>query len=116
NDGSKDRTAQILARLQQRFPRLRVVSFEVNGGYGRALSAAIDATRGRWVATIDSDGQFDLADGLRLLEQAEREGLDGLAGYRQGKKAGFVHVYADRALNLLVRLMFSLDHRDTNCA
>ena len=116
NDGSKDATAQILAGLQRRYPRLRVVSFEVNGGYGRALSAAIDATRGTWVATIDSDGQFDLADGLRLLEQAEREGLDGMSGRRMGKKAGFVHVFADRVLNLLVRSMFSLDHRDTNCA
>jgi len=116
NDGSQDGTAAVLARLQQRYPRLRVVSFEVNGGYGRALSAAIDATRGRWVATIDSDGQFDLADGLRLLDQAEREDLDGVAGYRMGKKAGFVHVAADRLLNRLVRWMFALDHRDTNCA
>lgn len=116
NDGSTDGTAAVLAELQRRHPRLRVVTNAVNGGYGRALSCAIDATRGAWVATIDSDGQFDLADGLRLLEQAEREGLDGVAGYRQGKKAGFVHVYADRALNLLVRWMFALDHRDTNCA
>ena len=116
NDGSTDGTAGILAGLAPRHPRLRVVSFEKNGGYGRALSAAIDATRGAWVATIDSDGQFDLADALRLLEQAERDGLDCVTGFRQGKKASFFHVFADRVLNLIVRTMFSLPQRDTNCA
>lgn len=116
NDGSTDGTGAILEGLRTRHPRLRVVSFERNGGYGRALSAAIDATRGEWVATIDSDGQFDLADGLRLLELAEREGLDGVTGYRQAKQDSLFRVLADRALNRLVRLMFGLDLRDTNCA
>jgi dolichol-phosphate mannosyltransferase len=116
NDGSTDGTAAVLAELQRQHARLRVVSNAVNGGYGRALSCAIDATRGTWIATIDSDGQFDLADALRLLDLAEQGGLDGVVGWRQGKQAGFVHVVADRALNLLVRWMFSLDHRDTNCA
>ncbi len=116
NDGSTDGTAVILGELQRRHPRLRVVSFETNGGYGRALSAAIDATRGAWVATIDSDGQFDLADGLKLLEQAEREGSDCVTGFRQGKQDSLFRVLADRVLNGLVRLLFGLRLRDTNCA
>ncbi len=116
NDGSTDATATVLEQLQPRHPRLRVVAFERNGGYGRALSAAIDATRGEWVATIDSDGQFDLADGLRLLELAERQGLDGVTGFRQGKQDSAFRVLADRVLNRIVRWMFALDLRDTNCA
>ncbi|MBM3984897.1 MAG: glycosyltransferase family 2 protein [Planctomycetes bacterium] len=116
NDGSTDGSAAVLEGLRARHPRLRVVSFERNGGYGRALSAAIDATRGAWVATIDSDGQFDLADALRLLELAERQGLDGVTGFRQGKQDSAFRVLADRVLNRLVRWMFALDLRDTNCA
>jgi len=116
NDGSTDGTAAVLLELQRRHPRLRVVSFEKNGGYGRALSAAIDATRGAWVATIDSDGQFDLADGLRLLELAERQGVDCVTGFRQKKQDSLFRVAADRALNRIVRLMFGLPLRDTNCA
>jgi dolichol-phosphate mannosyltransferase len=116
NDGSTDGTAAILEQVARRHPRLRVVSFHTNGGYGRALGAAIAATRGAWVATIDSDGQFDLADGLSLLAAAEQQGLDCMTGYRRAKQAGWLHVFGDRVLNRIVRWMFSIDLRDTNCA
>ncbi|HZJ72570.1 MAG TPA: glycosyltransferase family 2 protein [Planctomycetota bacterium] len=116
NDGSTDGTAAVLERLQRRFPRLRVVSFEQNGGYGRALSAAIDATRGEHVVTIDSDGQFELADGLALLEELQRGGHDCVTGWRMGKKDNLFRVAMDRGLNLLVRALFGVRLRDTNCA
>src|SRR5262249_10896181 len=86
NDGSTDGTAATLAALQQRFPRLRVVSFERNGGYGRALSAAIDATQGEYVITIDSDGQFDLRDAMGLLGELEDGDYDCVTGFRRGKQ------------------------------
>jgi len=43
NDGSKDNTAQILENLQKDIPNLKVITHEVNGGYGRALSSSIKA-------------------------------------------------------------------------
>jgi glycosyltransferase involved in cell wall biosynthesis len=116
NDGSTDDTASILAQLQTAHPRLVVVSFERNGGYGRALSAAIDATRGEYVATIDSDGQFDLADAGALLDELERGGFDCVTGFRKAKQDSVFRVLADRGLNRLVRWMFGVDLRDTNCA
>jgi len=116
DDGSTDGTGALLARLERDEPRLRVVRFERNGGYGRALSAAIDATRGRYVATIDSDGQFDLADAAHLLEELERGAHDCVTGWRRGKQDTPGRVLADRGLNLLVRLMFGLAVRDSNCA
>lgn len=116
NDGSTDQTGAVLDRLAQRFPRLRVVHNAKNGGYGRALSCAIAATRGDYVATIDSDGQFDLADAFALLEELERGGYDGVTGWRMGKKDSAFRVLADRCMNLLVRAMFGTRLRDTNCA
>ncbi|MGQ0553478.1 MAG: glycosyltransferase family 2 protein [Planctomycetota bacterium] len=116
NDGSTDGTAAVLERMGPKFPRLRVVSFEKNGGYGRALSAAIDATVGEYVITIDSDGQFDLHDAMGLLGELEDGDYDCVTGWRQGKKDSLFRVLADRGLNRLVRLMFGLKLRDTNCA
>lgn len=116
NDGSTDDTAKVLEELQRSIPRLRVVHFAKNGGYGRALSAAIAATRGEYVATLDSDGQFDPGDALILLKQLEDEGLDAVNGYRVQKKDTPLRVVADRGLNRLVRSLFSVDFRDTNCA
>jgi len=116
NDGSTDGTAAVLERLRTRFPRLRVVHNPTNGGYGRALWSAIAATRGEYVATIDSDGQFDLADAVDLLAELERGGYDAVTGWRMGKKDGAVRVLADRGVNLIVRAMFHVRLRDTNCA
>ncbi|MFN8643471.1 MAG: glycosyltransferase family 2 protein [Candidatus Binatia bacterium] len=116
NDGSTDGTAAVLDELGTRVPRLRVVHNAANGGYGRALSCAIAATRGAYVATIDSDGQFDLADALRLLAALERDGADAMTGWRMGKKDSPLRVAADRGMNLLVRVLFGTRLRDTNCA
>jgi dolichol-phosphate mannosyltransferase len=116
NDGSTDGTREVLERLRTQSSRLRVVHNAENGGYGRALSCAIAATRGAYVTTIDSDGQFDLADAVRLLEALERGGYDAMTGYRMGKKDTILRVAADRGLNGLVRLLFGTRLRDTNCA
>lgn len=116
DDGSTDGTGALLKKLGRSFPRLRVVSFERNGGYGRALGAAIAATTGEYVATLDSDGQFDAADALRLLEKLENDGLDVITGYRTKKNDTPLRVVADRGLNQLVRRLFDVDLTDTNCA
>jgi dolichol-phosphate mannosyltransferase len=116
NDGSTDGTGEVLERLQARHPRLRVVHNATNGGYGRALASAIAATRGEYVVTIDSDGQFDLADAFRLRAELERGGYDAVSGWRMGKKDSTVRVLADRFMNLLVRALFGVRLRDTNCA
>jgi glycosyltransferase involved in cell wall biosynthesis len=116
NDGSTDGTADVLAGLAVRYSRLRVVNNPTNGGYGRALSSAIAATRGTYVATIDSDGQFDLADAVTLVRELERGGWDGVTGWRMGKKDSALRVFADRCMNRMVRAMFRVDLRDTNCA
>lgn len=116
NDGSTDATGEILARLSAEFPNLVVVTHPTNGGYGRALRSAVQASRGRFVLTIDSDGQFDAGEWRLLHAELERGDYDLVTGYRHAKQAGRVHVVADRGLNLLIRLLFGLRLRDTNCA
>jgi glycosyltransferase involved in cell wall biosynthesis len=116
NDGSQDRTGEILARLQTEFPNLVVVSHAVNGGYGRALRSAMAAARGQYVLTLDSDGQFDAAEWRPLHQELLRGDYDLVTGYRHAKQASWLHVAADRSLNRLIRMLFGLKLRDTNCA
>jgi glycosyltransferase involved in cell wall biosynthesis len=116
NDGSTDGTGDILARLAGEFPRLRVVTRRKNAGYGAALSSAIAGSSGELVVTLDSDGQFDLADARALIGRLQSEHLDAVTGRRAGKRDSFMRVLADRMLNRLVRWMFAVDLRDTNCA
>ncbi len=116
NDGSTDGTGDVLEELRADVPALRVVHLPKNGGYGRALGAAIAASRGTWVATIDSDGQFDLAEAKRLMDRAIAEPADLVSGYRVAKKDSFFRVFANRAQNWLVAVLCGARMRDANCA
>lgn len=115
DDGSRDRTGDILGALSGEDARVRHVRLGGNQGYGRALRAAIAAARGELVATIDSDGQFDPADIPRLLEHLRRGGFDLVNGRRR-KNDTPLRVAADRGLHLTVRALFGTRLRDTNCA
>lgn len=59
NDGSRDRTGQILDDIAANDPRVRVIH-KVNGGHGPALRTGLDAARGAFVMLIDSDRQMPL--------------------------------------------------------
>ena len=115
NDGSKDGTGEVLERLCQEYPMLIVAQNNPNQGYGAALTKAMECSSGDVVASIDSDGQFDIRELGRLLN-----GFDGatdiLTGYREAKQDSFVKVYGDRVMNFIIRLMFGVGFRDTNCA
>lgn len=115
DDGSRDRTGAILKNLQVEFSGLVVVTHSPNQGYGAAMTAAIAASTGDIVASIDSDGQFDIAD-LNSLLPKFTDRLDMLTGYRTAKQDTFVRVFGDRVMNRLIRLMFGVAYRDTNCA
>jgi dolichol-phosphate mannosyltransferase len=57
DDGSTDRTPEILAELAARDPRVRVIEFSRNFGYQAAVAAGLDHCRGEVVVTIDADLQ-----------------------------------------------------------
>lgn len=116
NDGSTDGTLEILQHLQRQFPFLVVVTLPQNAGYGAALSTAVSVSRGEYVLTLDSDGQFDAAEYVRLLDEMNRGGFDLVTGYRKQKKDRLTRVIADRAFKLMVQGLFGLPMKDPNCA
>jgi len=115
DDGSTDGTKDILRELCGRFDNLVVVDNPVNQGYGVALSSAIAHATGQYVLTIDSDGQFDAGEYTLLLAEMGK-GYDVVTGYRRRKQDNVLRVVADRVLNLIIRVLFRLPFRDTNCA
>jgi glycosyltransferase involved in cell wall biosynthesis len=114
-DGSTDGTKDILRQLQGKWDNLVVVDHPSNQGYGYALSSAIAASHGEYVLTIDSDGQFDAGEYTLLWSEMD-QGYDVVTGYRRSKQDNLVRVIADRVLNLIIRVLFGLPLRDTNCA
>jgi glycosyltransferase involved in cell wall biosynthesis len=89
NDGSRDKTGDILDRLTLSFPQLRPLHFAQNQGAAAALNAAIAATTGDWVLLIDSDGQFPIQNLPDMMAALRKTGGRAAIGIRQKKDAAF---------------------------
>src|SRR5712671_6450525 len=73
NDGSRDRTLQILRELAAADSHVRVVSFSRNFGHQVAVTAGVDFTSGDAVVLIDAD----LQDPPEVIQEMVRMWKDG---------------------------------------
>lgn len=85
DDGSRDRSLDILRELAERDSRVRVVALRRNYGQTAAMAAGIDAARGRVLIPMDADLQNDPADIARLLDKLD-EGYDVVSGWRKNRQ------------------------------
>lgn len=67
NDGSTDRSAEILREYRDRYPDTLIVIDQANGGHGSAVNAGLAAANGRYFRVLDSDDWFDSPAFLRFL-------------------------------------------------
>lgn len=86
NDGSRDRTLELLVQLHERDPRINVLNFSRNFGHQNAITAGFDYAEGDAVIAIDADLQDPPEVILRLIEQW-RAGYDVAYAVRT-KRAG----------------------------
>ncbi len=72
NDGSTDRTGEILQGFVERDERVCVIELSRNFGHQAALTAGLDCAEGDWVITMDGDGQHppELIPEMLALAQA----------------------------------------------
>jgi glycosyltransferase involved in cell wall biosynthesis len=89
DDGSTDRSFDVLKRLHEDDERLRVIRFRRNFGQTAAFAAGFDRSQGKVVITMDADLQNDPADIPLLLEKIE-EGYDVVSGWRLPRQDPFL--------------------------
>jgi glycosyltransferase involved in cell wall biosynthesis len=114
DDGSRDATAGIVRGLGERFPPVRLVSHDVNRGYGAALGTGFAAATRELLFLTDGDKQFDvreLAGCLPLLDRA-----DLVVGYRRPRADPWVRRLYGWGWNMLVNTFFGYTARDVDCA
>jgi len=114
NDGSTDDSAAVLADLEREIELLRVVDHGVNRGYGGALRSGFAAARGDWVFYTDGDAQYDPTEVERLIALASDD-VDVVQGFKLGRSDSALRALVGRAYHHVVRLLFSLPVRDTDC-
>jgi glycosyltransferase involved in cell wall biosynthesis len=97
DDGSTDRSFDILGELQAQDEHLRVVAFRRNYGQTAAFAAGFDRARADVIITIDADLQNDPGD-IPALMTKMAEGYDVVSGWRVDRKDRFL----DRRLPSIV--------------
>jgi len=85
DDGSTDKSLEILKELAESDDRVRVISLRRNYGQTAAMSAGIDAAKGEILIPMDADLQNDPADIKRLLDKLD-EGYDVVSGWRKNRQ------------------------------
>jgi glycosyltransferase involved in cell wall biosynthesis len=82
DDGSRDRSLDVLREARKTYPNLRVITFEKNSGQTAALDAGWRAAKGDYVVSLDADLQNDPADIPRMMRKREDLGVDMIIGVR----------------------------------
>jgi len=85
NDGSRDRTLEMLREMAEGDPSVRVLNFSRNFGHQTAISAGMDAAEGEAVVVIDADLQDPPAVIVQMIEKW-KEGFDVVYGKRLKRK------------------------------
>src|SRR5437764_4899847 len=85
DDGSSDGSLDVLREIAAEDSRGRVIALRRNYGQTPAMSAGIDAARGRVLIPMDADLQNDPADIRRLLDKLD-EGYDVVSGWRKNRQ------------------------------
>jgi dolichol-phosphate mannosyltransferase len=118
DDGSGDSTADEIRRAQARLPELRLVRHDRSYGQSTAIRSGVRTATGRWIATLDGDGQNDPADIpvlWRMLETAAAEPRLLIVGHRARRRDSWSKRQASRIANAVRRRLLHDDTPDTGC-
>ncbi len=121
DDGSSDETAAALTTACRATPVLRILRHARKAGQSTAIRTGVLAAHGRWIATLDGDGQNDPADIPAMLARAraaaQQRGNDGvlIAGWRTQRRDGWYTRYQSWVANAVRSRLLRDGTPDTGC-
>jgi glycosyltransferase involved in cell wall biosynthesis len=114
DDGSTDRTSELILDAARLDPRVKLMRHETNRGYGEALRTGLRAATMDLVFCTDADNQFDMWELRGFLPLIDR--ADVVAGYRIKRQDALGRRISAKAWNQIVRALLYVPVRDIDCA
>jgi dolichol-phosphate mannosyltransferase len=114
DDGSKDRSWEVIEQIAQQDHRISGIRFRRNFGKAAALNAGFEMAQGRIVMTLDADLQDDpheIPEFIALMET----GLDVVSGWKKIRHDPWHKVIPSRFFNAMVSFMTGVKLHDHNC-
>ncbi len=114
NDGSHDRSLELLRQAATERPRLVVVDLNRNYGQHAAVFAGFEAARGEILVTLDADLQNPPEEIPKLVAKME-EGYDVVGSVRMAREDTFFRRFASRLVNKLTARIIGGKLHDYGC-
>ncbi len=115
DDGSQDRSAEIIREFRARDPRVRLITLKTNAGETAATDAGFKAVRGRYVVVMDADLQNDPHDIPAMLARLDQ--WDAVTGWRVNRAAGdsWIRRLSSRIANRVRNALSQETIQDSGC-
>ena len=115
NDGSKDRTLNVLQGMNNNSIELVVINLKEHRGQSLALQAGFDRAQGKIIVTMDGDLQNDPEDITKLLIKM-KEGYEVVCGWRRVRHDPWKKKVASNIANYFRRIIFHETIHDAGCS
>lgn len=115
DDGSSDKTWEIIESLKQKTPQLRAIKLRRNYGQTSAMVTGFENASGKVIVTMDGDLQNDPSDIPLLLGKID-EGYDIVSGWRKDRKDHFSRVLPSRIANGIISATTKVRLHDYGCS
>lgn len=114
DDGSTDKSFQVLRDLKRIDRHIRIIRFRRNHGKSAALSVAFEKAQGNVVITMDADLQDDPAE-IPALRRRLDEGYDLVSGWKKVRRDPLSKTIPSRLFNFVTSLLTGIRIHDFNC-
>lgn len=120
NDGSQDRTSDVVRTYSQKNGIVRLIENPENRGKGYSVGNGVLNAEGEFVLFTDADLSSPIEEAPKLLEALEK-GADIAIGSRwarselQTRRQSLARQALGRVFNGLLRVLLRLDFKDTQC-
>lgn len=114
NDGSKDKTQEVVESLEKTYPKVRLINHPTNLGYGEALKSGFYNSKYDWIAFTDSDGQFDFSEITKFLEKTDEADL--VIGYRINRQDPLIRKLNALGWKWINNILMGTYVKDLDCA
>lgn len=114
DDGSTDRTVEILNILSKDNKNIRIISFRRNLGKSPALMVGFQKAVGKYIITLDADLQDDPQNIKVLYQKLTKNGYDIVTGWRKERKDKLIKKISSKLFNKIVSILFEMSVHDLN--